>query len=538
MKKLLFILIALCYSSNAIGQYEDLSSVTVGKDFKGKGKWNRTLFNAVKDDGSIYSVAYRARSTKKIVIDLFNSKMGHEKQYYIKANKNFVIQSGKYINDDLIFIGIDAGKSIAKTFKVDFKNEELIEVKEVFNFADLKRTKAASKVQIGGIINAIALYSAERKRDIDVYGVFESSPYGGYYVYSRDLKSDNNKREMHQIVVLDSNYDIVYDQLIDIAVEDKLMEMLSFNVDENGNVVVIAKKYEEGKRKEGKRKKDGAREANYHMEFIVVNKEKVLVQKFQEDGIFINDLTALVDNNEIFIGSYYSDENEGRSKGVLTSTYNLVTLERIAFSKTPFTDKVIANLNGTSKERKVKRKKKREDTKLKGHSLLIGNDGSITFIGEENYTTTRSSYNSSSGTWRERIIYHFDDILVTKIKPNGELGYFKVINKRQSSSGVYNDIYSFSSFLVNDKIQLFMNAGSVSAGNNQELIIKTKKEKKLSLYNVQIGNAGVITYKKVLDVVKRDNIAMGIRDATMIKDIGFITSGNDGKTKRYMKVLF
>lgn len=536
MRKILCLL-AFCLSFQVFAQYQELNAVTVGKDFKGKGKWNNTLLNAVKNDGSIYSVAYRAKTTKKLVVDVFDAKMNHKKQYYIDAEKKYVIQSGKFIGNDLMLLGIDGDKSIAKTFKVDFKEEKLIEMKEVFNFEEMRRTKGASAIQFGGLIAAFARSSADQKRDIDQIGIFESSPYGDFYMYSRDLKSEGNKREMHQIVVLDADYNFVYDQQINLEVEDKLMEMLSFNVDENGNVVVIAKKYEQGKRKEGTRKKRDKKEANYHMEFIIVNQNDVLVQKFQEDGIFINSLSALVDNNEVFVGCYYSDEKQGRSKGVLTAVYELSTLERTAFNKTPFTDEVISSLTGVTKKKRLERKKRKEDTKLEGHSLLIGNDGSIVFIGEEDYVVTHSSYSGNPPSWRYSYTYHFDDILVTKINPDGSLGYFKVIDKTQSSAGGYIDIHSFSSFLVNGNVNLFLNAETVTE-EDDSIYFKTKKEKKMSLFNVQLDAEGNITHKKVLKVKKGDNIAMGIRKATMLKDIGFITSGNDGRTKRFMKVLF
>lgn len=536
MKKLLFTILIICYSSNIFAQYQDLSSVTVGKDFRGKGKWNSTLFNAVKEDGSIYSVAYRVTSAKKLVIDLFNPNMSHKKQYYVKADKNFIIHSGKFIGNDLILLGIDSDKSIAKTFKVDFKNEELIEIREAFNFEGLRKAKGPSAVQFGGVFAAIAMGSAEKKRDIDISGIFVSSTYGDYYVYSRDLKSDGNNREKHKIAVLDAEYNLVYDQEIDLAVEDKLMEMVSFNVDANANVVVIAKKYKDGKRKEGTRKSRGTKEANYHMEFIIINEKGVKVQKLEEDGIFINDLTALVDNNEVFIGSYYSDEREGRSKGVLTSVYDLNTLERTAFSKIPFTDEVITDLTGATSERKIKKKKRKENTELIGHSLLIGSDRSIIFIGEEDYVSIINSVNSQQGT-RTTFVYHFDDILVTKITPQGELDYFRVIDKAQSSTGAYLDIHSFSSFLVNGNVHLFVNAESVTEEDGT-IYFKTRKEKNLNLFNIQLNTDGDVSYKKVLKVRKGNNIAMGIKSATMINNQGFITSGNDGKTKRYMKVQF
>jgi hypothetical protein len=117
--------------------------------------------------------------------------------------------SGQFVNDDLIFFGIHKTKAIAKTFKVDFKKKEIIELDEIFNYSDMPITKPKwSSFLIGGI----SLSGNSDRVDIDGFGLFETSKSERYYVYLRDLKSKKDAREMHQLVVLDGEYNQVYEK--------------------------------------------------------------------------------------------------------------------------------------------------------------------------------------------------------------------------------------------------------------------------------------------------------------------------------------
>jgi hypothetical protein len=58
----------------------------------------------------------------KLGIDIFYSNGYHKKQYYVDAEKTFIINSGKFIGNTLIYINMDNKKSVVKTFTVDFNN--------------------------------------------------------------------------------------------------------------------------------------------------------------------------------------------------------------------------------------------------------------------------------------------------------------------------------------------------------------------------------------------------------------------------------
>jgi hypothetical protein len=544
MKKLLVLLFSAFLSIPSFAQQQELSSVKVGKDFKGnsKGPFVAGLFNLEKPDGSICSVTIKVKiiGSNRYIIDLFDANMNHKKQHDFKAPEKYGMYSGQFINDDLIFIGIHQTKPTAKTFKVDFKNKKIIELDEIFNYSDMPITNPKRySFSIGGI----SLSGNTDRVDMDGFGLFETSKLGNYYVYIRDLKSKKDAREMHHLVVFDREYNLVYEKKIDLPVKDEMLDLLSVSVDDNANVIIVTKNYEQGKRKETKRQKGKDKQANYHMEFVFVNKDTISIQKLEEENLFLTDLTTVVSNDQVYIGSLYSDEKEDRVKGVITAVYNIKNLQRISYNKTPFSDQVVAQLENTKRDKKVKRKKKKESETLVGHSLLVGDNGSITFIAEEQYTIEQIEYDyANKPKGLPTLLYYRNDIVVTKINPDGSLAYMKVIDKRQSSGGRFSPadsrLHGFTSFLVNNNVHIFLNAWKIEVEEGVTTVVNNLKSKNLALYNIQIDSNGDVFHKEIVPVKRGKNIPPEISKATLLEDKGFITSGKWGNVSRFVKVIF
>ncbi len=72
-------------------------------------------------------------------------------------------------------------------------------------------------------------------------------------------------------------------------------------------------------------------------------------------------------------------------------------------------------------------------------------DGSIVLVGERFHIETRSYYDFQSKRTRTTTIYHYDDMVITKIGTDGNLAWMRKLPKRQTlttSSSHYG--YSFS----------------------------------------------------------------------------------------------
>jgi hypothetical protein len=277
------------------------------------------------------------------------------------------------------------------------------------------------------------------------------------------------------------------------------------------------------------------------MEFVLVNKDTVSIQKLEEEKLFLTDLTTNVSNGRVYIGGLYSYEKEERVKGIVTAVYDIKSLQRISYNKTPLSDQVVAQLENIKRDKKVKRKKKKESKTLVGHSLLVGNDESIIFIAEEQYTIEQFEYVSGKPKSFPTLLFHKDDIVVTKINGDGSLGYMKVIDKRQTSGGrspADPKLLGFSSFLVNNNVHLFVNAWKIEVEEEVTTVVNNLKTKKLALYNIQIDKNGDVYHKEIVPVKKGKNIAPEITKATLLEDKGFITRGKSGKVSRFVRVIF
>ncbi len=65
-------------------------------------------------------------------------------------------------------------------------------------------------------------------------------------------------------------------------------------------------------------------------------------------------------------------------------------------------------------------------------NIVPRNDGGILLIGEQYYVTT-STYRDMYGYWYTINYYHYDDVIITSISPDGKVEWSSVVYKRQVS---------------------------------------------------------------------------------------------------------
>jgi hypothetical protein len=85
------------------------------------------------------------------------------------------------------------------------------------------------------------------------------------------------------------------------------------------------------------------------------------------------------------------------------------------------------------KNNKKDKKDKAEFGSLVMRKLIVQPDNSILLVGEQ-YFVVQHTYTDSNGNTQTRYSYHYYDLLITKIDPNGELAWMRKLPKRQVGS--------------------------------------------------------------------------------------------------------
>ncbi len=195
------------------------------------------------------------------------------------------------------------------------------------------------------------------------------------------------------------------------------------------------------------------RDKKYTLNIANANKEKLESISIILDKYFINDIKMEIDyiNNQIVMAGFYSELNSFSSAGIVY--VNIKFNERKARL---FTESFKAKfLNEFNSERTVNR-----GTELINYyidKIVLRTDGGVILISESNYITESTNYNSYYQLYTTSYTYHYDNILLFSINPNGKIHWESIVRKNQVSE---DDAAFYSSYILSldvDKVHLIYN---------------------------------------------------------------------------------
>ncbi len=220
---------------------------------------------------------------------------------------------------------------------------------------------------------------------------------------------------------------------------EAIMDNLDFTIDANGNAYMLAKVYENEKRKE-KDKETG--KPGYHFEVLKFTSDKKITQyNISLDDYFIRE-ASLIENSahDIVVSCTYSKNAKGNG----TDGVFLALLDqngKVVKYKNGYFEFPVAELEKFEKartRRKIEKKDDYEAPNLKVRNIEVGTDGSVFLAMEEYYyTVTTTTYNNHTTT---TYTYYYEDILGAKIDVNGNFLWIKKVPKRQKGTNAFQTL--------------------------------------------------------------------------------------------------
>jgi len=286
---------------------------------------------------------------------------------------------------------------------------------------------------------------------------------GGYtFEYSNDkskiliqyrlkptVRNDSKNYDVIGLSVFDQNIFPIWNKEVTMPYTEKKMNNIDYSVDSQGDAYILTTVYNDNTTDEKKRGED---QANYHMELLKISStaSEIVITPIAVGEKFVNS-----------VGLFESPENYMYCAGYYTNKGNYDSADGIFIFKIGKDGKFydvktfeipLEILNQYISERAQRKNEKREEkgddpglNNLDLKKLVVQADGSIVLVGERFHIETRSYYDFQSKRTRTTTIYHYDDMLITKISSDGNLAWMKKLPKRQTlttSSSHYG--YSFS----------------------------------------------------------------------------------------------
>ncbi len=283
--------------------------------------------------------------------------------------------------------------------------------------------------------------SPDSSKAVIFYSEAPKRSFGGFTSFSA-LASNH-----FTVKVLDENFEKVWYKKMNLPFDSDLYEHKKIDVDEDGNVYILAKIYDKVLRD----KKNG--KANYKYKIIALRnngEEKIEYDLFLKDK-FISDITFKLNNktNDIICSGFYSERNSAGIKGAFFFTVDKKTKDISREGMKAFSTEFMSNF---MRERRAK--KGRELYNFDMRDIVLRSDGGAVLIAEQFYVTTYRTTNGD-GSSQINYTYNFDEIIVVNINPDGSIAWNTFIPKFQRSSTPM--FSSFSKAVVRDKIHFIFN---------------------------------------------------------------------------------
>lgn len=204
-------------------------------------------------------------------------------------------------------------------------------------------------------------------------------------------------------------------------------------------------------------------------------------------------------NHKVRMAGFYAERDRGVLQGVVTAQVqpDSMRFDTIGYSR--FDQEFAQKLHSYKAN-----KKEKELTDYFLGDLIMRSDGGVVLLAESNYQTNQTYVQYSQGfpIYREVVYYHYDEVVLVSINPNGSIDWRQIIPKTQTSVS-QSPYFSYSAFPVGPYVHVLFNEESRSRSN-------------VMLYSV--SNTG--------QVVPRNVLTSDINDAMIIPADAKVISPN------------
>ena len=400
---------------------------------------------------------------KEIMIQKFNS----DKPAFVKEKlfeklfpKNYAVEDIMELDNKYYFFYSswdgDNDKEQLFSIEIDFDKGEFVGSPKLLFQVDGKiaGTAKASNFGIGagggmfffsaGVENKFDFIQSQDKKNVLIQ--YRKKP-----KYKRDTKSF----DIIGMHAYDGNLNKLYSNELTMPYTERRMNNLDYQLDNNGNLYLLAKVFHDDSNEEKKHKKDV--EANYHIELFLIKAgtNKIEISKFDTKDKFINKLWLFDTGKEYLIcGGFYSNGN-GRIDDCDGITAFKIKPDGVMYDTT-YHEIPLEILNQYESERtknkNEKKERKKDDAKFADlvlRDIAVNPDGSIVLVGEQYKVVTNTNYGPYGGG-QTTITYFYSDMLVSKINANGSLGWMKKIPKNQVGENSGQGGMSYKYFNANN----------------------------------------------------------------------------------------
>lgn len=248
------------------------------------------------------------------------------------------------------------------------------------------------------------------------------------------------------IKVLDTNLNVIWNNKYKTEYYEGVLFLNDFRIANDSNVYLLTSLDLDKKM---------LRDKKYTINIANNKSNKLTPILISLEKFFINDIKLEIDytNNQLVLAGFYSELNSFSSAGIV---YININIKNENAKPKIFTESFKAKfLNEFNSEKTINR-----GTELINYfidRIIIRTDGGVIILAESNYVTESTNYNSYYQLYTTSYTYHYDNVLLFSINPNGKIHWESIVRKNQVSE---DDAAFYSSYIINldvDQIHIIYN---------------------------------------------------------------------------------
>lgn len=429
IKKLLFLTFILNVNLSFAQEKLPEKNISLGKPYPVVDAKTKEYFT-YKD----YIISVK-REGKEFTLQTFDSKKLTmlKVKIYEDFPKGFVVEEFVVLKDRIFLF--------YSLWDKDHEKEQLF-VREMdvvkCSFIDNGKLVFDINGKVTGTMVATGFYVFEAVDKFDFIQSFDETKLLIKYRKKPETKNDSKSNDVIGFKVFDENLTILSKNEVTMPYTEKKMDNLDYSIDSDGNVYIASLIYRDNSTDKVTKDKN----INYDIELIKIETKtgKLIQTKIGlENKKYISSLQLFeTAGNRTVCAGYYSDGGKnGKDFNDANGIFKFDLQKGFTTPKIDYYDIPLEIINQNVSEKIVKKNNKKEDaeekaalTNLEPELFYLSTDGSIYFIGEQQYYITRTTTDGKGNT-RTYTTYFYNDILVTKINKDGSLAWMKKLPKKQ-----------------------------------------------------------------------------------------------------------
>lgn len=392
---------------------------------------------------------------------------------YIEGNNFYIIESFDNDKDETL-----------DYFLHEFNEGEIKDKRKIFSAS---RNFSSGKLK----------YIDDYRYDVDYFGMFSISKNNRFIAFSADLGKDKNDSEKHQIILLDTNFNVLWKREFKHSSKDALFHFSNLEVSDKGEIIVLGKAYN----KVVKEKKSGA--VNYQFEIFKVSKENEKKIVLNTSNDFVKEFNILLDDSFIQCIGLYA-QKPYHIEGALSVRVNIKDFLISNTTKQSLSNVAVIEKYGNLLKREFPDYKVQEVKKLDNGDYII--------LAEDTAFSYSKFMNSNIG----HASYQYGDVLVILLSSKGELKWSRNISKNITGGSlgyysvskiIYNDTHV--SFLTNAFKELGESYGKKNQLNSGKMLGNNVKNTNLYavVFDRNNGDFLIQTVQKNKDIGRMFNVS-------------------------------